>query len=117
MEWGTRNKEFAQLGLDIEAWQKYYRRNQQQYIRRRLDAIRLFWEGKSRQLITQELGITYKTLSTYLDLYKQGGLEELARPIVKPRLRLLTEQQLEKVKDIVLHERPQVYSKKGISGH
>jgi transposase len=101
----------------MEAWQKYYRRNQQQYIRRRLDAIRLFWEGKPRRLIAQELGITYKTLSTYLDLYKQGGLEGLISPIVKPRLRVLTEQQMEKVKAIVLHERPQSYSKKEISGH
>ncbi len=116
MEWGTRNKEFAQVGLDIEAWQTYYRRNQQQYIRRRLDAIRLFWEGKSRQLIAHELGVTYKTLSTYLDLYKQAGLEGLVSPIVKPRLRLLTEGQLEKVKDIVLHEHPQAYEKKEISG-
>lgn len=117
MEWGTRNKEFAQIGLDIAAWQKYYKRNQQQYIRRRLDAIRLFWEGKSRQLIAQELAITYKTLSTYLDLYRRGGLEGLANPIVKPRLRLLTEQQMEKVKDIVLQDSPQAYAKKEISGH
>lgn len=117
MEWGTRNKEFAQIGLDVEAWQKYYRRNQQQYIRRRLDAIGLFWEGKSRQLIAQELAITYKTVTTYLDLYKQGGLEGLVSPIVKPRLRLLTDQQMEKVKAIVLHDSPQAYSKKEISGH
>ena len=116
MEWGTRNKEFAQVGLDMEAWQTYYRRNQQQYIRRRLDAIRLFWEGKSRQLIAQELAITYKTLSTYLDLYKQGGLAGLVTPIVKPRLRVLTEQQMEQVKHIVLHEHPQAYAKKEISG-
>ena len=33
MEWGTRNKEIARIGLDIAAWQKYYKRNQQQYIR------------------------------------------------------------------------------------
>jgi transposase len=117
MEWGTRNKEIARIGLDIAAWQKYYKRNQQQYIRRRLDAIRLFWEGKSRGLIAQELAISYKTLSSYLDLYRQGGLEGLVSPIVKPPLRLLTEQQMEKVKDIVLHECPQVYAKKEISGH
>jgi transposase len=117
MEWSTRNKEFAQIGLDIEAWQNYYNRNQQQYIRRRLDAMRLFWEGKSRQLIAQQLAITYKTLSSYLDLYRQGGLEGLVSPIVKPRLRLLTEQQMEKVKDIVLHDSRQAYAKKEISGH
>lgn len=117
MDWGTRNKEFAQVGLDMACWQKYYQRNQQQYIRRRLDAIRLFWQGKSRQLITQELSISYKTLSSYLDLYTQGGLDGLVSPIVKPRLRLLTDEQLEKVKDIVLQEKPQAYSKKEISGH
>lgn len=117
MEWGTRNKEFAEAGLDIAAWKRYYKRNQQQYIRRRLDAIRLFWEGKPRRLIAQELAISYKTLSSYLDLYRQAGLEGLVNPIVKPRLRLLTEQQMEKVKDILLHERPQAYSKKETSGH
>lgn len=117
MEWGTRNKEFAQVGLDIEAWQKYYKRNQQQYIRRRLDAIRLFWEGKSRGLIAKELAITYKTLSSYLDNYKQAGLEGLVKPIIKPRLRLLTEEQMDAIKDIVLHDSPQNYAKKEISGH
>lgn len=87
MEWGIPNKEFAQAGLDIESWQKYYNCNQQQYIRRRLQAIHLFGEGKPRKLIGQELAISYKTLSSYLDLYRQGGLEGLASPIVKPRLR------------------------------
>lgn len=117
MEWGTRNKAFAQAGLDIEAWQTYYKRNQQQYIRRRLEAIRLFWEGKPRRLIAQELAITYKTLSSYLDLYKQGGLEGLVSPIVKPRLRVLTDGQMDKVKDMLLQDSPQAYAKKEISGH
>ncbi len=117
MEWGPRNKEFAQVGLDMEAWQTYYKRNEQQYIRRRLDAIRLFWEGKPRGLIAQELAITYKTLSSYLDLYRQGGLEGLTIPIVKPRLGVLTDGQMEKVKHIILHECPESYSKKEISGH
>lgn len=116
MSWGERNKIIADMPLDIQLWQKCYQRNQQEYIRRRLGAVKFFCEGKPRLLIIKELNITYKTLSGYLDLYIQGGLDGLVSPIVKPRLKLLTEHQLAQVKQIVLTETPESYSKKDLFG-
>lgn len=116
MTWGERNRLIAHLPLDIQSWQKCYHRNQQEYIRRRLRAVKFFCEGKTRLLITKELNITYKTLSGYLDLYIHGGLDGLVSPIIKPRLKLLTEQQLSQVRQIILTETPESYSKKGSFG-
>ena len=116
MTWGERNRLIVNLPLDIQNWQKYYYRNQQEYIRRRLGAVKFFCEGKPRLLIIKELNITYKTLSGYLDLYIQGGLDGLVSPIVKPRIKLLTDQQLVQIKQIILTETPETYSKKDSFG-
>jgi hypothetical protein len=62
MIWGTRNEQISKLPIDLDAWQKCYNRNQQEYIRRRLRAIKLYCEGKSRTMISKALGISYKTL-------------------------------------------------------
>lgn len=116
MIWGTRNEQIASLPIDLEAWQKCYNRNQQEYIRRRLRAIKLCSEGKSRTIISKDLGITYKTLSNYLDLYIHEGLDGLVKPISKPRLKLLNEQQISTIRNIVLHDSPETYLKKEIFG-
>jgi transposase len=116
MTWGERNRLIVNLPLDIQNWQKCYHRNQQEYIRRRLRAVKFFCEGKPRLLIIKELNITYKTLSSYLDLYIQGGLDGLVSPIVKPRIKLLTDQQLVQIKQIILTETPETYSKKDSFG-
>lgn len=117
MEWGTRNKQIAALNLDLTEWQKSFNRNQQEYIRRRLRAVRMYSEGKSRMEILQALSITHKTLSGYLDLYISGGLDGLTSPIVKPRTQALTKEQQVKLRNMVLHETPENYSKKGQFGH
>ncbi len=116
MNWGTRNKALAAKGFDEAQWQKYYNRHQQEYIRRRLQAIRLYYSWLKREEIAKQLHITYKTLSHYLDMYLSAGLQGLVNPIVKPRLQSLNEQQQNKLAHMVLHENPQDYSKKGTSG-
>ncbi|MDZ7933428.1 MAG: IS630 family transposase [Emticicia sp.] len=98
MEWGTRNKQLSLLHFDLLCWQKCFNHHQQEYIRRRLRAIRMYSEGKSRQQILQSLSISPKTLSGYLDLYISGGLEGLTVPIVKPRLQALNKVQQVKTK-------------------
>jgi transposase len=117
MEWGTRNRQISELNFDLLSWQKYFNQHQQEYIRRRLRAIRMYSEGKSRKEILDCLSISPKTLSGYLDLYILGGLDGLTRPIVKPRLQSLDKSQQSKLRDMVLHETPEKYSKKGQFGH
>jgi transposase len=116
MNWGTRNKELAAKGFDEGQWHKYYNRHQQEYMRRRLKAIKLYYSSLKREAIAKQLHISYKTLSGYLDRYLSAGLEGLVPPIVKPRLQALNEEQQNKLAHIVLHESPQAYSKKATSG-
>ena len=116
MNWGTPNKELAAKGFDQAQWQKYYNPHQQEYIRKRLKAIKLYYCSVKRQPIAQQLQISYKTLSGYLDRYLSAGLQGLVGPIVKPRLQALKQEQENKLYDMVLHQSPQAYSKKGTSG-
>ena len=117
MNWGTRNRELAAKGFDQAQWHKYYARHQQEYIRRRLKAVNLYYSSMKREAIAKQLQISYKTLSGYLDRYLSAGLQGLVSPIVKPRLQSLNPQQQNKLAHMVLHESPQDYSKKGTSGH
>lgn len=116
MNWGTRNKELAAKGFDEGQWQKHYNRHQQEYIRKRLKAIKLYYSSLKREAIAKQLQISYKTLSGYLDRYLSAGLEGLVTPIVKPRLQALNKEQQNKLAHMVLHESPPEYSKKGTSG-
>ena len=74
MEWGTGNKELAAKGFDQAQWQKYYNHHQQEYIRKRLKAVKLYYCSVQRQEIAKQLQISYKTLSGYLDQYRFAGL-------------------------------------------
>lgn len=116
MAWGTRNTSLTEKGYDVQEWQKYYHRHQQEYIRKRLRAIKMYYEGVGRQEISDRLGVTYKTLSGYLDLYLSAGLEGLVSPIVKPRTQRLSVTQKTRLKSIVLQESPKDYLKKEIFG-
>lgn len=116
MNWGTGNKELAAKGFDEAQWQKYYNAHQQEYIGKRLKAIKLYYSSLKREAIAKQLHISYKTLSGYLDLYLSAGLEGLVKPIIKPRLQALHAAQQNKLAHMVLHESPQAYSKKGTSG-
>lgn len=76
-------------------------------------AVLFFGEAGSN---SQTTAISYKTLSSYLDLYLSAGLEDLVSPIVKPRLQSLNQQKQNKLAQMILHESPQDYLKKGTSG-
>jgi transposase len=117
MDWGTRNKSLSEKVFDKTDWQKYYHRHQQEHIRKRLKAVKLYYEGKKREAIAQELGITYKTLSGYLDMYIANGLEGLTKAIEKPRAKKLSSSQEAQLRHIVLQERPEAFLKKEIFGH
>lgn len=117
MDWGTRNKKLTEKGFAADDWQKYYHRHQQEYKRKRLRAIKMYYEGKKRETIAQELSVTYKTLSGYLDIYIESGLEGLTKSITKPRSKKMNSSQMGQLRQIVLQQSPQAYLKKEISGH
>ena len=59
--------------FDADKWQKLYYRNQQQYIRHRLEAIRLLHQGSSRLDVCEQVGCSYDTLPVgFGSTFKEG---------------------------------------------
>ena len=89
--------------------QRLYYKNQQEYMRQRLSAIRYLSEGKSRAEVAQILRCTDLTIARWMDKYLETGLEGLVKPIkhqVKERLNL---EQQQEIKGMVLNDRPTKY--------
>ena len=95
--------------FDVDKWQKLYYRNQQQYIRHRLSAIRLLHQGSSRLEVCEQVGCSYDTLTSWLRKYLQGGLKALASPIEHQKLSRLTSEQQQQLKAIILTQLPTDY--------
>ena len=77
----NRTDQFRDIELDLEVWQKLYYKYQQDYIRKRLLAIKCLHEGKSRLQVCRLIGCSYNTLTSWLDKYIQGGWSGLVDPI------------------------------------
>lgn len=92
--------------FDADEWQKLYYRNQQQYMRRRLDAIKLLHEGHKRTQVSEQIGCCYDTLTTWIDRYLSDGLQGLVTPIEHQKPSRLTPEQQQQLKAMVLGERP-----------
>lgn len=85
-------------GLDKQEWQRYYNQHQQEYKRRKLQAIQLAHGSSSFRGIARELGCSKTSLATWLDCYLVEGLPGLVQDIrhQKPeRLSLEQKQQLQ----------------------
>jgi hypothetical protein len=67
--------------LDLDLWQKLYYKYQKDYVRKRLLAIKYLYEGKNRTEVSAIIGCSYKTLSTWIDKFLEGGLDELVKAI------------------------------------
>ena len=68
----NRTEQLKAIGLNLETWQKLYYKHQQDYIRRRLLAIKYIYDGKSRLEVCGILNCSYTTLSTWIDKYIEG---------------------------------------------
>lgn len=95
--------------FDADKWQKLYYRNQQQYIRRRLEAIRLLHQGNSRIEVCEQVECSYDTLTSWLSKYLQGGLKALVIPIKHQKPSRLTLEQQQQLKEMILTQRPTDY--------
>lgn len=92
--------------LDLDLWQKLYYKHQQEYIRKRLLAIKYLYSGQSRAEVAKILNCTYKTLSTWIDKFLDGGLNELVKPIKHQVTEKLSQQQKQDLKTIILTSTP-----------
>jgi transposase len=103
------SQKLREVSLDKSQWQRLYYKNQQEYIRKRLSAIRYLSEGKSRAEVGKIIGCRDATLAEWIEKYLAGGLAELVKPIShKVKTRLSPEQQQE-IKKMILTERPSKY--------
>jgi len=66
-------------GLDEDEWQKSWNKYQQQYIRKRLQAIKYLHEGQSRKEVIVKMGCARESIATWLDMYDEEGLKGLTR--------------------------------------
>lgn len=105
----NRTQAVREKPFDPDEWQKLYYRHQQQYIRHRLAAVRLLHQGKPRSQVCEEVGCTYETLTSWIDLYLKGGLSELVRPIRHQKPSRLSLEQQQQLKVMVLTQRPSDY--------
>jgi transposase len=92
--------------LDLDLWQKLYYKHQQEYIRKKLLAIKYLYSGQSRAEVAQILNCTYKTLSRWVDKFFNGGLDELVKPIKHHVTERLSQQQKQDLKTIILTSKP-----------
>ena len=95
--------------FDADEWQKLHYRNQQQYMRQRLTAIKLLQAGHSRTQVSEQVGCRYDTLTTWIDKYLDGGLSALVSPIRHQKPSRLTPEQQQQLKEMVLRQRPTDY--------
>lgn len=95
--------------FDADKWQKFYYRNQQQYIRHRLEAIRLLHHGSSRIEVCEQVGCSYDTLTSWIRKYLQGGFKALASPIKHQKPSRLTSEQQQQLKEMILTQLPMDY--------
>ena len=92
--------------LDVDLWQQLYYKHQQEYIRKRLLAIKYLYEGKSRIEVSELLNCHYKTISSWIDKYKIGGLTSLVKPITHQVESRLNVEQKYKLKRMLLSDKP-----------
>ena len=97
---------FEQRGLDLIQWQQHMHRHPQEYIRRKLRAIRAYAQGQSVQTLAQQLTIHPNTLRHYITTYCLGGFESLCQPEKRKQPKRLTPQQEAEFKQVLLKQRP-----------
>jgi len=101
-----RTQELKKQQLDLELWQKLYYQNQESYLRNRLLAIKFLTEGKTRTEVSELVNCTYKTLTTWIDKYLEGGLEKITEPIKHQVSQRLSPAQKQELKQMLLEQTP-----------
>lgn len=105
----NRTFQLGEQQLDLELWQKLYYKHQQEYLRKRLLAIKYLYEGKTRTEVAELVKCTYKTLSTWIDKFLEGGLNEVVQPITHQVSSRLNPEQRQELKIMLLEQKPRDY--------
>jgi len=107
----TKTEKFRALGKDEAFLKKLKSKNKQEYIRKRVKAIEMLWNDKSRLEVTRALPCTYATLDRWISFIIERGLEKGLKELLSPRTfqkkQALSPKQKEELKEIVLGSKPQ----------
>lgn len=96
-------------GLDEDEWQKSWNKYQQQYIRKRLQAIKYLHEGQSRKEVIVKLGCARESIATWLDMYDEEGLKGLTKLVKREKPQSLSKEQKVEMKVMLLEQKPTTY--------
>lgn len=91
----SKRLEVQQKGFDETLWNKFFRRHQQEYIRKRLRAIKLFAENIEVSAICRQLEINKNSFYLFIRIYLAEGFTGLCRQTTRNhKTRLSKEQEL-----------------------
>ncbi len=102
----SKKAEFDTKGFDEVQWNKYFRRYQQEYIRKRLRAIKLFAENNDVSTISNTLSLNKNSVYVFVAAYLKEGFQGLCRVAVRPKPTLLTKAQELHFKQTLLTKAP-----------
>lgn len=104
-------KVFRTLVPDLDLLEELRRKNQKEYIRRRLNAIRLLWEGKTRKEVQEKLDINESTLTEWVRTMVVNGVKEGLKLLAKAKRLIrngkLTIEQEKELIDMITDKTPQ----------
>lgn len=93
-------------GLDTALWQKLYKKHQQSYKRKRLEAIRLAQAAQTTISLQKAVGCGHTTLNKWMDTYLQEGLEGLVASITHQKPQRLTADQVKALAVMLTEQQP-----------
>ena len=102
----SKKAEFDTKGFDEVQWNKYFRHYQQEYIRKRLRAIKLFAENNDVSTISKTLSLNKNSVYILLAAYLKEGFEGLCRLAVRPKPTLLSPEQELSFKQTIVSKAP-----------
>lgn len=103
---GTKLKEVKEKGLDLNSWHIYMRNNQKEYIRKKLRCIKIAIELDSFDEIVDQCQCSRSTLSSYFEIFLQGGLDGLVKKKQGVKGEWLNQEQKAELEQIMLESKP-----------
>ena len=102
----SKKLELATKGFDETVWHKFFRRYQQEYIRKRLRAVKLFAENIEVSVICEQLEIHKNSLYLFIRIYLAEGFTGLCRRTTRNHKTRLTKEQELLFKQTIITKAP-----------
>lgn len=102
----SKKLELEKKGFDETVWNKYFLCHQQEYIRKRLRAVKLFAENIEVSAICEQLEINKNSLYLFIRIYLAEGFTGLCRQTTRNHKTRLTREQELSFKQTLLSKAP-----------